>query len=184
MGFHSLFLLLYKRNGVLKLAKKNTNFRLVLDRKQLIEAAQIYGKSEKSAKKSNTAALERFVLKKIAGKNASFPELTPADKREVKNYGDSWGTREALKRLTYRVDKINGARNEENFLRLTMTDGFSLYYNGTVRREHIDELISRLPQLEQTQVDSDMIEISPYYKNLFIDYAEELEERDRNREAV
>ena len=65
-----------------------------------------------------------------------------------------------------------------------MTDGFSLYYDGTVRREHIDELISRLPRLEATQVDSDMINISPYYRNLFIEYAEELEESDREREAV
>lgn len=167
-----------------KMAKKNTNFRLGLDRQQLIEAAQIYGKSEQSSKKSNTANLEKFVVKQIVGKGAKFPELSASDKRDVKDNADAWGTRDALKRLTYRVDKINGARDEENFLRLTLTDGFSLYYDGTVRREHIDELISRLPRLEATQVDSDMINISPYYRNLFIEYAEELEEADREREAV
>lgn len=166
------------------MAKKNTNFRLGLNRQQLIEAAQIYGKADKSAKKANTKTLENFVVKQIVGKSGAFPELSQADKRDVRDNAEAWGTRDALKRLTYRVDKINGARNEENFLRLTLTDGFSLYYDGTVRREHIDELISKLPMLEATQVDSDMINISPYYRNLFIDFAEELEERENKREAV
>jgi hypothetical protein len=169
---------------VLTIAKKNTNFRLGLNRQQLIESAQIYGKSESSAKKSNTASLEKFVIKQLSGKGTPFPELSVSDKRDIQDNAEAWGTRDALKRLTYRVDKITGTRDEENFLRLTITDGFSLYYDGTVRREHIDELISRLPRLEATQVDSDMINISPYYRNLFIEYADELEELDREREAV
>lgn len=158
--------------------KRNSNFRLGLDRKQLIEASIVYGKNEKSAKKSNTVNLEKFIIKQIMGKGSPFPELSPSDKRDVKDNADAWGVRDALKRLTYRAEKLSGTRDEENFLRLTMTDGFSLYYDGSITRSHIDELISRLPRLEGTQVDSDMINITPYYRNLFIDYAEELEEKD------
>jgi hypothetical protein len=164
------------------MAKKNKNFRLGLNRQQLIEASQIYGKTAKSAKKSNTVNLEKFIIKQISAKGTPFPELSIADKRDIRDNADAWGVRDALKRLTYRVDKLTGARDEENFLRLTITDGFSLYYDGTIKREHIDELISRLPRLEQTQVDSDMINISPYYRNLFIDYAEELEEQEQEND--
>lgn len=158
--------------------KRNTNFRLGLDRKQLIETAILYGKSEKSAKKSNTQNLERFAMRQILGKGYKFPELSATDKKEIKDHANAWGVKDALKRLTYRAEKLTGMRNEENFLRLTITDGFSLYYDGSITKQHIDELISRLPRLESTQVDSDMINISPYYRNLFIDYAEELEEAE------
>lgn len=163
--------------------KKNTNFRLGLDRKQLIEASIIYGKNEKSAKKANTKTLENFVVKQLTGKKKrgqKFPELSPMDRREINSNAKAWGVRDSLKQLTYKVEKLSGLRNEENFLRLTINDGFSLYYDGIVKPSHIDELISRLPQLESTQVDSDMINISPYYRNLFIDYADELEEQENN----
>lgn len=60
-----------------------------------------------------------------------------------------------------------------------MRDNFSLFYNGTITREHIDELISRLPRLAATQVDSDMINISPWYRQLYLDYADELKETER-----
>lgn len=167
------------------LAKKtNTDFRIGLTRQRLIEAAQIYGKSEKSSKKANTKSLENFIIKRLVTKGTAFPNLSPADKRDIKDNADAWGTKDALKRLTYRVEKLSGTRDEENFLRLTMSDNFSLYYDGIVKSEHVDELISRLPRLESTQVDSDMINISPYYRNLFIDYADELEEKEREQEAV
>lgn len=156
--------------------KRNTNFRLGLNRKELIEASQVYGKTEKSAKKSSTVNLEKYIIRQLMGKGTKFPELSNTDKRDVSDNAEAWGVRDALRRLTYRTEKLSGKRDEENFLRLTINDSFSLYYDGQVKREHVDELISRLPQLEATQVDSDMINIGPYYRNLFIDYAEELEE--------
>lgn len=163
--------------------KRNTNFRLGLNRQQLIEAATTYGKDIKSAKKANTKTLENFVIKELTGKKKrgqKFPELSPEDKRYIHSNANAWGVYDALKHLTYKVEKLSGLRNENNFLRLTITDSFSLFYDGAVRPHHVDEIISRLPQLENTQVDSDMINISPYYRNLYIDYADELEERENN----
>lgn len=157
--------------------KKNQNFRLGLNRQRLIEASIIYGKSPESTKKSNTANLEKFVIRNMAEKGTKVPELNDAEKREIIITADKWGTKDALKKLTYRIDKIAGAVDDENFIRLTMNDNFSLFYDGVVTREHVDELISRLPSL-QTQVDSEMINIGSYYRNLFLDYADELKERE------
>lgn len=157
--------------------KRNSNFRLGLDRKQLIETAILYGKSEKSAKKSNTANLERFAMRQILGKGYTFPELSEKDKREVKETANAWGVRDALKRLSYRAEKLTGRKDDENFLRLSIHDGFSLYYDGSITKAHIDELERRV---NSSTVDmSGLIKISPYYQNLFIEYAEELEEMEQ-----
>lgn len=97
------------------MAKKNTNFRLGLDRKRLIEATIYYGKSEKTAKKENTRRLEQYLMNRIAIKGTPFPELSAADKRDIRDNAEAWGTMDALKRLTYRVEKLTGTRDEENF---------------------------------------------------------------------
>lgn len=163
--------------------KRNTNFRLGLDRKQLIEAAIIYGKSEKSAKKSNTANLEKFITTKILGKGSKIPELSVADKRDVKENAQAWGVKDGLKRLTYRAEKLSGLRNETNFLTLTVTDGLSLFYDGTLTREIIDEMISILEQAGTTKVNSDLINISPHYREMYIDFVDELIERDEKKKS-
>lgn len=167
--------------------KKNVDFRLGLDRKQLIEAATVYGKAEKSAKKANTKTLENFIVKQLLGdkrkRGQAFPELTPTQKRETYDNAKAWGVKDSLKHLTYKVEKVTGLRNEENFLRLTINDSFSLFYDGIVSQHHVDTLISRLPELERTQVNSDMINISPYYRHLYIDYATELEEAENKNKT-
>lgn len=161
--------------------KVNTNFRLGLNRQELIEAAQLYGKKLSTAKKDSTKRLEEYVMNKIGGRGSKVPEFSERERREIRQSASDYGILDALKLITYRNEKISGMRDDSNFLRLTISRGFSLFYDGMVTSQHIDELISRLPQLGATQVDSDMINISPYYQQLFEDYAEELEEEKEPR---
>lgn len=160
------------------MAKKKSNFTLGLNRQQLIETAGRYGRDISKAKKASTKTLENFILRKVVGKGVKLPELTLQDRQDVMDNVSAWGLGEGLKRLTYRASKLANTRNEESFLRLTLTENFALYRDNRPTAEEIDELISRLPRLNETQVDSDLIAISPYYDRLFRDYADELEEQE------
>lgn len=157
---------------------KNTNFRIGLTRQELIEAAQEYGKSEKSAKKSNTKNLEQYVIRQIAGKGIKVPDFSEREMKDIKKSASTWGVKDALKILTYRMEKIAGQRDEENYLRLTTSRNFEGFYDGQITPDMIDEIISRLPLLASTQVDSDMMRVTPYYANLYEDYAQEIMERE------
>lgn len=161
-----------------KRKSKDTIFELGLTRQQLVDAAIALGKTEKQAKKTNTKRLQSLITSNITGlkgKKNVLPSFSDREKRDIQKSATEWGIKDALKILTYRMDKLTGSRDETNFLRLTISRSFELFYDGNVTSAHIDELISRLPQLSSTQVDSDMINISPYYQNLYEDYAAELE---------
>jgi len=56
---------------------------------------------------------------------------------------------------------------------------FSAFYEGGIRKEHIDELLTRMPKLERDRVISGVTNLEPYYVDLFEEYAEELRARER-----
>lgn len=155
--------------------------KLGLTRQQLIEAAQVYGRSEKSAKKASTKDLDKLITRQIGGKGTTVPEFNDREINDIKQSATEWGTKDALKLLTYRFEKIHGARDEENFLRLTIARNFDSFISGEVTSEHIDEIISRLPNLGATQVDSDFMRIRGFYATLFRNYANELKEQEQSK---
>lgn len=160
--------------------KINTNFRLGLNRQELIEAAQLFGKSEKSARKSNTKRLEQFITTKLGGKGTKVPTFTDVQKRDIKDSASSFGVQDALHMLSYRIGKVTGNQDESNYMRLTIGRAFAAYYDKGVTSAHIDELLSRIPMGNRQELISGVSRHDPYYQNIFLDYAEELEEKERS----
>lgn len=157
----------------------NTNFRLGLKRKELIEAAQMFGKKLSVAKKDSTRRLEEYLINKIGGRGTKVPDFTEQQRKEVQEAIREYGLEEGLHLVGYRVRKMTGQSNEQNFLRLSIARSFSAFYEGGVRKEHIDELMTRMPKLERDRVISGVTNLEPYYVDLFDEYAEELRERER-----
>lgn len=156
----------------------NTNFRLGLNRAELIEAAQMFGKKLSVAKKDSTKRLEEYVMNKIGGRGSKIPDFTEQQKKEVREATRHFGLEEGLHLLGYRVRRITGQSNEQNFLRLSIARSFSAFIDGGVRKEHIDELMTRIPKLERDRVISGVMNLEPYYVELFEQYADELSERE------
>ena len=162
-----------------KKGHSNTNFRLGLNRAELIEAAQMFGKKLSVAKKDSTKRLEEYIMNKIGGRGSKIPDFTEQQKKEVREATRHYGLEEGLHLLGYRVRKITGQSNEQNFLRLSIARSFAAFYDKGVRKEHIDELMTRIPKLERDRIISGVMNLEPYYVDLFEEYAEELAERER-----
>ena len=158
--------------------KTNTDFRLGLNRQELIEAVQLFGKSEKSAKKSNTKRLEQFITTKLGGKGTKVPNFTEVQKRDIKDSAKSFGIQDALHMVSYRIGKTTGNQDESNYMRLTIARAFGAYYDKGVTSAHVDELMSRIPMGNRQEIISGVSRHDPYYQNIFLDYIEELEESE------
>lgn len=154
--------------------KTNTNFRLGLSRKELIESSQLFGKSLKTASKDSTKRLEEYVTNKLGGRGTKVPDFTEKEKRDIKDSAQSFGLQDGLHLLSYRIGKVTGNRDETNYLRLSIGRAFTPYYEGGIKKEHIDEIIKRLPALQRSELISGVSRHEPYYQQLFLDYAEEL----------
>lgn len=159
--------------------RKNTNFRLGLNRAELIEAAQMFGKKLSVAKKDSTRRLEEYLINKLGGRGTKVPDFTEQQRKEIREATRQYGLEEGLHLLGYRVRKMTGQSDEQNFLRLSIARSFSAFYEGGIRKEHIDELMKRMPKLERDRVISGVTNLDPYYVELFEEYAEELRERER-----
>lgn len=163
------------------MAKQNNNdFRLGLNRQELIAASQLFGKSEKGAKKSNTKRLEQFITTKLAGKGTKVPSFTEQQRRDIKDAASSYGVHDALHMVSYRIAKVTGNQDENNYLRLTIGRAFGAYYDKGVTSKDIDELMSRIPMSNRNEIVSGVSRHEPYYQNLFLDYAAELEEKEKS----
>lgn len=159
---------------------KNTDFRLGLSRSELIEAAQLFGKTDKGARKSNTKRLEQFITTKLAGKGTKVPNFTEQQRRDIQDSAKSFGVQDALHMVSYRIAKVTGNQDETNYMRLTIGRAFGAYYDKGVTAKHIDELMSRIPMGNRNEIVSGVSRHEPYYQNLFLDYAEELEEEEKS----
>jgi hypothetical protein len=164
------------------MAKKiNTNFRLGLNRQELIEAAQLFGKSLKTAKKDSTKRLEEYLTNKLGGKGTKVPTFSDQQKRDVRDSANAFGLQDALHMVSYRIGKLTGNQDETNYLRLSVGRAFQAYYDGGVRSEHIDALIARMPMGDKNEIISGVSRHDSYYQQLFLDYAEELQAQEETR---
>lgn len=118
-------------------------------------------------------------MNKIGGRGSKVPDFTEQQKKEIREATRQYGLEEGLHLLGYRVRKITGQSNEQNFLRLSIARSFSAFVDGGVRKEHIDELMARMPKLERDRVISGVTNLEPYYVDLFEEYAEELRFREQ-----
>lgn len=157
--------------------KINTNFRLGLNRQQLIEAAKLFGKKESVARKDSTKRLEEYIVNKFGGRGTKVPTFTEREKSEIRESAKIYGLQDGLHLLSYRIGKVTGRQDENNYLRLSIGRAFSAYYEGGVKKEHIDELISRIPPMQRDEIISGVSRHDPFYQDLFMSYAEELEMR-------
>ena len=114
--------------------RKNTNFRLGLNRAELIEAAQLFGKKLSVAKKDSTKRLEEYLMNKIGGRGSKVPDLTKQQRKEIQEATRQYGLEEGLHLLAYRVRKITGMGNEQNFLRLSIARSFAAFYGKPFRK--------------------------------------------------
>ena len=94
--------------------KRNTNFRLGLNRQELIESVQLFGKSAKSAKKANTKSLEQFLTTKLGGRGTKVPTFSEVQKRDIKDSAANFGIQDALHMVSYRIGKLTGNQDENN----------------------------------------------------------------------
>lgn len=163
------------------MAKKNKNleFNLGLNRMGLIEAAVMAGKGEKQARKASTKTLENYVLRSMVGGKGKLPTIPKEEQKTIAGFVQDYGLVDGLKRLNYKATQISGESNDRNFLRLTMRENFAIYYDGVITNDMITEIISKLPDLEETKVGSDEIKISQYYHRLYKDYAAELKAKEK-----
>lgn len=157
--------------------KTNTDFRLGLNRQELIKAAQLFGKSEKSVRKSNTKSLEQFLTSQLGGKGTKVPTFSDMQKRDIKDSTKSFGLTEGLHMVSSRIRKATGSHNESNFMRLTIGNAMRAYTDEQITNEHISEVISRLPNGDKSEIVSGVSNHEPYYQNIILDYLEELEEQ-------
>lgn len=160
--------------------QNNTDFRLGLNRQELIAASQLFGKNDASARKSNTKRLEQFITTKLAGKGIKVPSFTEQQRRDIKDSAKSFGVQDALHMVSYRIGKVTGNQDETNYMRLTIGRAFAAYTDKGVTRKDIDELMSRIPMGNRNEIVSGVSRHEPYYQNLFLDYAEELQAQESN----
>lgn len=164
--------------GAIMAKKINTNFRLGLDRQQLIQAAQQFGKSEKSAKKSNTKRLEQFIATKLGGKGTKVPEFSDMQKRDIRDSTKSYGLQEGLHMVSSRIRKVTGSHDENNFLRLTVGNAISAYTDENVTSQDISEVISLIGNGDKSEIISGVTRHDAYYQNIILDYLEEKERKE------
>lgn len=160
-----------------KSRKVNTNFRLGLNRQELIEASQLFGKSLKTAKRDSTKRLEEYITNKLGGKGTKVPTFTDVQKRDIRDSANHFGLQDALHMVSYRIGKLTGNQDETNYMRLTIGRAFSAYYDGGVTSAHIDHLLSLIPMGNRNEIISGVSRHEPYYQQLFMDYADELNEQ-------
>lgn len=164
--------------------KRNTNFRLGLNRQELIESVQLFGKSAKSAKKANTKSLEQFLTTKLGGRGTKVPTFSEVQKRDIKDSAANFGIQDALHMVSYRIGKLTGNQDENNYLRLSIGRAFGAYYDKGVTSKHIDDLISMLPMGNRSEIISGVERHEPSYQNIFLDYIEELEEAENKNNEI
>lgn len=164
------------------MARVNTNFRLGLDRKQLIEAAKVFGRAEKSAKKASTKTLEQYIINQVSGKKGTkVPDFNERRKKDISSNARDFGIHDALHSVSYHTKKATGSQDNNNYLRLTIARAFRGFYNGLVTNDMIDELMVRIGEGNVNEVISGVENGDYYYVSTFEDYAEELEQEDFNR---
>lgn len=158
------------------MAKKtpNTNFRLGLNRSELIAAAQQFGKSAKTAKRDSTKRLEQYLTNKFAGRGTKVPDFPEQHKKDVRTSMQEFGLQETLNVVAYKMGKITGKQDEKNYLRLTVARAFSAYTDAGITSKNIDELIARLPKGERSEIISGLRKHEGYYQQIFLDYADEV----------
>lgn len=159
--------------------QNNTNFRLGLNRQELIEAVQQFGKTEKSAKKSNTKRLEQFLTTQLGGKGTKVPDLSDKNRIAIRETINVYGLQEGLNTVAYRIKKASGTQNEDNAIRLSLRREFAAYLDDeAVTNAHVDELYSRISFAEsKNEIISGISTHRPYYKAIFENYLAELQER-------
>lgn len=165
--------------------KPNTNFRLGLNRQELVQAAQRLGKSEKSAKKANTKSLEQYLTSQLGGRGTKVPLFSEMQKRDIRDSTKSYGLLEGLHMVSSRIRKVTGSHNEDNFLRLTVGAAISAYTDEQVTTEDISEVISRLGTGEKSEIISGTTKHDFYYQSIILDYLEEknVEKENNSRET-
>lgn len=162
----------------------NTNFRLGLNRQELIQAAQMFGKSEKTAKKDSTKRLEEYLTRRITGaKNPTVPNLTDRQKQDIRSYSEEYGVYDALHSAAYYTRKAVGSQDENNFLRLTVARTIPAYYNGVITNDIIDDMVAKLDG-DKNEIISGIINGDYYYDAIFRDYFENLAEQSANQNAI
>lgn len=168
----ALFLTMAKRRYI------NTNFRLGLNRQELIEAAQLYGKKLSVAKKDSTKRLEEYLVNKLAGRGSKVPQFNPEQKREIRQAVEKGGVMSGVQLTAYRIKVATGTNDRNAYLRLSIGEAFAAFYDKGIRSEHIDELMSRMPSPDDYDNIAGIYEMDLQYVEIFETYAEEL----RNRE--
>lgn len=155
--------------------KRNTNFRLGLNRLELIEAAQLFGKSEKTAKKDSTKRLEEYLVNKFGGRGFKVPQFTQQELRDIRDATQNYGLHDSLDLINRRIKRMSGNHDEENYLRLTIAREFSGYYDGIITKRMVDELLARLPLADRNETISGLKNHEIQYQMIFEEYIEELE---------
>lgn len=170
------------------MAKKtpNKNFRLGLDRSQLIQAAQMFGKSEKTAKKDSTKRLEEYLTRRLSGdKKAKVPTFNERQVSNIQQNAKDFGFLDAVHSAAYHIRKATGSQDENNFLRLTIARNFAPFYNGTVTNDILDELVNEVEGSgSKNEIISGIIKNDFYYTALFSEYADKLEQKVAEQNAI
>lgn len=159
--------------------KANDNFRLGLNRKELIEASQLFGKKLSTAKKDSTKRLEQYITTQLGGRGTKVPTFNDRQKDDVKSASNSFGLQDALHMVSYRIGRLTGNQDENNYLRLTIGRAFNAYYEGQVTSNILDELLSRIDTSDRNEVVSGVSKHDYYYQQIFMDYSRELEDKEQ-----
>ena len=162
--------------------KPNTNFRLGLDRAELIEAAQMFGKKLKTAKKDSTKRLEEYLVNKLGGKGTKVPTFNKTEKQDVIDHTKTYGLLDGIDLVRYRLERANsGRRDESNYLRLSIRRSFHAFYTGAITDEHLNEIVGRMSHLDHYQMLDGLYHGKPYVTEILREYGDELKEADEKQ---
>lgn len=159
----------------------DTNFRFGVGRDELKWLALDLGYKGKVGK-ANTKALENYIQNQLVGRGKKV-ELNEAQKRDIKGFFDI-GYSKGKGYLAEKLARVTGTNySGDSQLSIEIEKQFSVFYDGVITKEMIDELMNVRMQYQYIGQAFNGLRNTFEYMETFQQYARELTESEgRNYE--
>lgn len=154
----------------------DTNFRFGIDRNELKKLAVDLGYKGKVGK-ANTKALEKYIQNQLVGRGKKV-ELDQAQKQDIKGFFDI-GYSKGKAYLAEKLARVTGTNySGDTQLSIEIEKQFSVFYDGTITKEMIDELMNVRMQYQYIGQAFNGLRNTFEYMDTFREYARELTESE------
>lgn len=154
----------------------DTNFQFGVDRTQLKRLAKDLGYKGK-VDKANTKALEKYIQNQLIGRGKEVV-LTEPMKRDIKSFFDI-GYSKGKGYLAEKLARVSGTSyDSDSSLALEIEKQFSVFYDGTITKEMVEELMYVRMQYQYIGQAFNGLKNTFEYMDIFREYARELTESE------